>query len=59
MSILLLIFIVIVLLCLALYIVQLIPFPGAPPFLKPILMVLCVAVAFIVIAERSGLLGRI
>ncbi len=53
---LLLIFVVIILLCLALYIVQLLPLPGAPPFAKPILMILCVAVAFIVIAERAGVL---
>jgi hypothetical protein len=56
MSILLLVFIVIILLCLALYIVNLLPLPGAPAFAKPILMILCVAVAFIVIAERAGVL---
>ena len=56
MSILMLVFIVIILLCIALYIVQLIPIPGAPPFAKPVLMILCCAVAFIVIAERAGVL---
>ena len=56
MSILMLVFIVVILLCLALYIVQLLPLPGAPPFAKPVLQILCVAVAFVVIAERAGLL---
>ncbi len=55
MSILILIFVVIVLLVLALYIVNLIPIPQ-PPFAKPLLMILCAAIAFFVIAERSGLL---
>ena len=56
MSILLLIFIVIILLCLALYMVNLLPLPGAHAFAKPVLMILCCAIAFIVIAERAGLL---
>ncbi len=55
MSILILIFVVIVLLVLALYIVNLIPI-AQPPFAKPLLMILCAAIAFFVIAERSGLL---
>ena len=56
MSILLLIFVVLILLCIALYICQLLPLPGAPAFAKPVLMILCCAIAFIVIAERAGLL---
>ena len=57
MPILLLIFVVLVLLLLALYICNLIPLPsGSPEFTKPVLMILCAAAAFIVIAERAGLL---
>ncbi len=52
---LILLFVVIILLSIALYIVQLLPLPGAPAFVKPLLMILCCAVAFIVIAERAGL----
>ena len=59
MSILLFVFIVIVLLCLALYVVQLLPLPGAPPFAKPVLQIICVVFAIIVIAERAGVLGRL
>ncbi len=55
MSILLMVFIVIILLCIACYIVQILPSPG-PPFAKPVLTIICCAVAFYVIAERSGLL---
>ena len=55
MSLLVMIFVVIVLLGLALYIVNLIPI-AQPPFAKPLLMILCAAIAFFVIAERSGLL---
>ncbi len=53
---LLMIFVVIILLCLALYAVQILPLPGAPPFAKPILQIICIAVAFVFIAERAGLL---
>ncbi len=50
------IFVVIILLCIALYAIQLLPLPGAPPFAKPVLMIVCLAFAFIVIAEKAGLL---
>ena len=56
MSLFALIFVVIILLCIACYIVTLLPLPGAPPFAKPILTIICCAVAFFVIAERAGLL---
>ncbi len=55
MSLLVMIFAVIVLLVLALFIVDKIPI-AEPPFAKPLLMILCAAIAFFVIAERSGLL---
>lgn len=59
MSILLLIFVVVVLLCIALYIIQIMPFPESPPWAKPVLQIICLIVAFIVIAERAGLMGRV
>jgi hypothetical protein len=55
MSIILFIIIVLVVLALALYCVQLLPIPGAPP-IKQIIMALCVLVAILVICDRAGVL---
>jgi hypothetical protein len=49
--------IVIVLLCLALWLVHVLPFPPeVPPPLKAILMVVLIFIAVVAIADRAGLL---
>lgn len=53
MALIIFIIVVLVLLGLALYGVQLAPFPDAPP-VKPWIMVLCVVLAILVIAGHSG-----
>jgi hypothetical protein len=50
------IIVILVLLMLACAIVYYLPAPGGPPWIKNALYCLCIAVAFIVIAERAGVL---
>ena len=50
------IIVILVVLALGLYCVQLLPLPGSAGFVKPLLMLLCVALAGYAIARKGGLL---
>lgn len=50
------IIVVLILLALALYGVQLLPLLGSAGFVKPLIMLLCIAVAGFAIARKAGVL---
>jgi len=55
----LIVLIIVVLICLALvlYAVQLIPLPATPPLqvIKPLVMILCILIAVLIIANKAGI----
>ena len=54
MSLLVFALVVILVLCLALWVVTLLPFPAAPAHIREILMAVLVIVAIVVIVSRAG-----
>ena len=57
MSLLLFAVVVILILCLACWVVTLLPFPAEPPHLQSILMAVLTIIAIVVIIQRAGWLG--
>jgi hypothetical protein len=57
MSLLLFAVVVILILCLACWVVTLLPVPTEPPHLKSILMAVLTIIAIVVIIQRAGWLG--